>query len=65
MKSIDALKNLCNKCEQKMLLNNQRCPFRSISNDYCEEVEIIERDLSYIELCLDGGGNYENHKRRN
>lgn len=65
MTGIEALKNLCNNCEQKMLLNHQRCPFRSISNDYCEEVEIIENELSFIELCLDKGGNYENHKCRN
>ena len=65
MTSIEALKKLCDNCEQKMLHNNQRCPFRSISNDYCEEFEIIEKDLSFVELCLDKGGKYGNLKRRN
>ena len=45
MNSLEALKNICSKCEEEKWKNKIRCPFRSISSDYCEECETIEKDL--------------------
>ena len=50
MNSLEALKNICSKCEEEKWKNKIRCPFRSISSDYCEEYETIEKDLEVLEI---------------
>ena len=50
MNSKEALKNICSKCEEEKWKNKIRCPFRSISSDYCEEYETIEKDLEMLEI---------------
>lgn len=50
MTSKEALKNICSKCEEEKWKNKIRCPFRSISSDYCEEYETIEKDLEVLEI---------------
>lgn len=49
MKSIEALNEMCLNCEKEKATRLQRCPFRSISNDYCEEYEAIEKELKQHE----------------
>ena len=51
MNSKEALKSLCNQCETLKSKNVFiGCPFRNISNDYCEEFETIEKDLEGLEI---------------
>ena len=50
MNSKEALKNICSKCEEEKWKNKIRCPFRSISSDYCEEYETIEKDLEMLKI---------------
>lgn len=50
MNSLEALKNICSKCEEEKWKNKIRCPFRSISSDYCEEFETIKKDLEVLEI---------------
>ena len=51
MTSKEALKSLCNHCEKLSIRNGFiGCPYRNISNDYCEEFEIIEKDLEVLEI---------------
>lgn len=50
MSSLEALKRICNDCEKKMAINKIRCPFRSISNEYCKEYELIKKDLEILEI---------------
>ena len=50
MTSKEALKNICSKCEEEKWKNKIRCPFRSISSDYCEEYETIEKDLEMLKI---------------
>ena len=50
MNSKEALKNICSKCEEEKRKNKVLCPFRSISSDYCEEYETIEKDLEVLEI---------------
>ena len=49
MTSREALKSICLECEKWKEKNKVRCPFRSISNDYCEEYEAIKKDLDRLE----------------
>lgn len=49
MTSNECLKNICLECEKEKGKNKIACPFRSISNDYCYEVETIEKDLGRLE----------------
>lgn len=49
MKGSEYLKNICLECEKEKGKNKIACPFRSISNDYCYEVEAIEKDLERLE----------------
>ena len=49
MTSNECLKNICLECEKEKGKNKIACPFRSISNDYCYEVETIEKDLDRLE----------------
>ena len=50
MTSKEALKNICLECEKEMAKNQTRCPFRSISNEYCKEYETIKKDLEILEI---------------
>ena len=50
MRSKEALKSLCNHCEKLSIRNGFiGCPYRNISNDYCEDFETIEKDLEILE----------------
>ena len=49
MKSKEALKSICLECEREKGKNKIACPFRSISNEYCEEYDTIEKDLDRLE----------------
>lgn len=50
MNSLRALRSICYECEKNMVRNETRCPFRSISNEYCEEYELIKKDLEILEI---------------
>ena len=50
MTSLEALRNICYECEKKMAINKTRCPFRSISNEFCEEYDLIKKDLEILEI---------------
>ena len=50
MTSKEALKSICIHCEKVMGKYKVACPFRSISNDYCEEFDIIKKDLEVLEI---------------
>ena len=46
-----ALKRLCNHCEKLSIRDGFiGCPYRCISNDYCEEFETIKKDLEVLEI---------------
>lgn len=51
MNSKKALKSMCKHCELMSIRKNVfiGCPFRSISSDYCDEFEIIKKDLEELE----------------
>ena len=49
MTSLEALRNICYECERHMSISKIRCPFRSISNEFCEEYETIKKDLEILE----------------
>lgn len=50
MRSKEALKSLCNHCEKLSIRDGFiGCPYRCISNDYCEDFETIEKDLEILE----------------
>ena len=49
MESKDALKSLCEHCEKLSIRDGFiGCPYRCISNDYCEDYEIIKKDLEEL-----------------
>ena len=51
MTSKEALKSMCNHCEKLSIRNGFiGCPYRCISNDYCEEFETIKKDLEVLEI---------------
>ena len=51
MTSKEALKSMCNHCEKLTIRNGFiGCPYRDISNDYCEEFETIKKDLKVLEI---------------
>ena len=51
MTSKEALKSMCNHCEKLSIRDGFiGCPFRNISNDYCEEFESIKKDLEVLEI---------------
>ena len=50
MSSLDALRSICYECEKNMAINKTRCPFRSISNEFCKEYELIKKDLEILEI---------------
>ena len=45
MTTKQALDKMCTNCEKGLAYKKVRCPFRSISNDHCEEYEAVEKDL--------------------
>ena len=49
MTGLEALKNMCENCERSKVGRKELCPFRSISNDYCEEYETIEKKLKRLD----------------
>lgn len=50
MKSLMALRCICYECEKNMAINRTRCPFRSISNEHCEDYELIKKDLEMANM---------------
>lgn len=51
MNSKDALKSLCEHCEKLSIRDGFiGCPYRRISNDYCEDYEIIKKDLEELKI---------------
>ena len=62
MTSKKALKSICLECEKEKGVNKVACPFRSISNDYCEEFEIIEKDLEILDIIKRSIYSKEIHK---
>ena len=50
MNSSRALRSICYECEKNMAINKTRCPFRSISNEFCEEYNLIKKDLEILEM---------------
>lgn len=50
MKSEKALKELCAHCEIEKGKRKVACPFRSISNEYCDEYESIKNDLELLKI---------------
>lgn len=50
MNSKEALRNICYECERHMSISKIRCPFRSISNEFCEEYDLIKKDLEILEI---------------
>lgn len=56
MTSKESLKSICLKCEREKAKNKIACPFRSISNEYCEEYDTIEKDLDLLSrLVVENG----------
>lgn len=41
MHAKQALRSLCSDCEKQMAENGVRCPFRSISNEYCDNYNFL------------------------
>lgn len=50
MKAKKCLINMCEECEHNKASRHQRCPFRSISNDYCDDYVNILKSLDILEL---------------
>ena len=46
---MNSLKTLCEKCESGFVAKGQACPFRSLSNDYCDEYEKIKKKLDMLD----------------
>ena len=58
MTSKEALKILCEDCEKSFIKDGfLGCPFKCISHDYCDEIEIIKKDLYDLELIRKRGEN--------
>ena len=63
MTSKEALKSMCNHCEKLSIRDGFiGCPFRNISNDYCEEFETIKKDLEILEIIKKWSFIQENYK---
>ena len=62
MTSKKALKSICLECEKEKGVNKVACPFRSISNDYCEEFETIKKDLEILDIIKRSIYSKEIHK---
>lgn len=42
------VKDLCNKCENNICENHRGCAFRSLSNEYCDEVERLDLYINQL-----------------
>ena len=63
MNSKEALKSMCNHCEKLSIRNGFiGCPYRNISNDYCEEFETIKKDLEVLDIIKRSIYSKEIHK---
>lgn len=64
MTSKEALKSLCNHCVKLSIRDGFiiGCPFRNISNDYCEEFETIEKELEVLNIIKRSIYSRESHK---
>ena len=63
MNSKEALKSMCNHCEKLSIRDGFiGCPYRCISNDYCEEFETIEKDLEVLDIIKRSIYSKEIHK---
>lgn len=49
MNSKECLKHICDECQKNAGKIQVACPFRSISNEYCDEYETIKKDLDRLE----------------
>lgn len=49
MNSKDCLKHICDECQRNAGKIQVACPFRSISNEYCDEYVQIKQDLDRLE----------------
>lgn len=49
MNSKDCLNHICDECQKNAGKIQVACPFRSISNEYCDEYETIKKDLDRLE----------------
>ena len=49
----EALKRLCNICEYHMSLSHKRCPYRSISLEYCDEYYVLLKAVNVLEVIGD------------
>ena len=50
MNDKDDLKKMCDRCYYEMGLRKVACPFRSISNEYCDEFVEVYKDLEILEI---------------
>ena len=50
MTGLEALKKICLAHEKELGKQKVACPFRSISNEYCEEYEEIKKSLKALEI---------------
>lgn len=46
----EALKKICLECERLMSEKQVACPWRSISNEYCQEYETIKEKLEILDI---------------
>ena len=56
-KGLDELKAMCERCHRhiqeqpsKGMLPHKECPWRHISNDYCDEYETVRKNLMALEI---------------
>ncbi len=46
----ESLKKICLECEKSMGKMQIACPYRSISNEYCDEYETIKGKLEILDI---------------
>ncbi len=59
MSTKQALNKMCTNCEKGLAYKKVRCPFRSISNEYCEEYEKLKNDSEILEIIKQHSGIVE------
>lgn len=47
------IKQICLKCEYNIHCQNKCCAFRSLGNEYCEEVENVNNLIKDLQLRID------------
>lgn len=60
---MNSLKTLCEKCESGFVAKGQACPFRSLSNDYCEEYENLKKGLDKLDCYRQVRGRIGDFKK--